>query len=39
MIKGFIQIEERRKEKFGSGCPAICKIYNGNFSSKDSLLL
>jgi MoaA/NifB/PqqE/SkfB family radical SAM enzyme len=35
--KGFIQMEERRKEKFGSGCPAICKVYNGNFHSKDPL--
>ena len=37
-IKEFIQMEEKRKEKFGPGCPVICKIYNKRFDSKDSLL-
>jgi len=37
VIKNFIQMETKRKDVFGSGCPAICKIYNGNFYSKDVL--
>jgi len=38
-IKDFVQKEEKRKEKFGIGCPAICEIYNKNFYSKDPLFL
>ena len=38
-IESFIKMEEKRKEDFGPGCPAICKIYNKSFSSKDPLLV
>ena len=37
-IESFIKMEENRKERFGPGCPAICKIYNKDFNSKDPLL-
>jgi len=38
-IQEFRKIEERRYEKFGPGCPAVCKIYNKTIYSKDPLLL
>jgi len=38
-IQEFRKIEERRHEKFGPGCPAVCKIYNKTIYSKDPLLL
>jgi MoaA/NifB/PqqE/SkfB family radical SAM enzyme len=38
IIKNFVQMEARRKSNFGPGCPATCKVYNGNFYSKDTLL-
>lgn len=36
-IKKFINIKEEREKTFGPGCPAICKIYNEDFYSKDPL--
>jgi len=38
-IEKFIKTEEKRKEGFGPGCPAICKIYNNDIYSKDPLLV
>ncbi|NIO44768.1 MAG: hypothetical protein GTN36_04420 [Candidatus Aenigmarchaeota archaeon] len=38
IVKKFIKMKEDRKKIFNLGCPAICKIYNKKFYSKDPLL-